>query len=531
MPPTSAPATAAAELLNQGITLLKTGQYATAAACLRSACGQDPGNAQAHYQLGNSLRLSGDYQAAAEALNQATLLDPALHDAWFSLAFLHFQQGQFQLAADSLGRMCNHFPNDFDLHHKAAGLLSGFGQHEMATTLYEHMVSIDPDQPVGHLQLGIQYQKSGRYTEAAEQFQQAISLAPGHGPPYMLLANTRRMTDADSGLCKMFERAIAQPGLSDDARACIGFGLGKIYDDLGHYDRAFEQYRTANSLRRQQVVFSQTGWSQFVERLIHSFGQVDFGTKPARSEPTPGYIVGMLRSGTTLVERLLGNHPAAQGCGESELLDTFIQRIAELKSAPYPECILQLDAEELAAIATDFRRQIATGKSQATLLLDKNPLNFVHVGLIALLFPDAPIIHCRRNTLDTCLSIYFQNFAHASNNYAYDMDDIAAFYAGYERLMRFWESLLPRRLIPIQYEALVSDPETTAQSLYSAVGLTWEPKAIEPQANPATISTASVWQARQPIYSHSVDRWRHYEQHLSELHAALNRHQPTRGNA
>lgn len=518
-------------LLKRGISLLKAAQPADAASCLSDVCRQDPANALAHYQLGNSLRLTGRYEDAAEALTRAATLDPALHDAWFSLAFLHIQQGRPQAAAELLGRMCKLFPEDLDLHHKAAGLLSGFGQHALATALYEHIVSSDPDQVAGHLQLGIQYQKAGRYDDAADQFRQVIERAPGNGPAYMLLANTRRMTEDDSELCEIYERAIEQTGISDDARACIGFGLGKIYDDLARYEQAFEAYKNANNLRRRQVAFSQAGWVQFVDRLIRVFGQVDFGAQPAPAVPTPAYIVGMLRSGTTLVERLLSNHPEVQGCGETELLDTFIQRIAELKSAPYPECILQLDAEELNAIAADFRHQVALGKGRASILLDKNPLNFVHIGLIALLFPDAPIIHCQRDALDTCLSIYFQNFAHASNNYAYDLDDIAAFYAGYERLMRFWESLLPQRLVTVRYESLVSDPETTTRGLYAAVELAWEPEATRPQVNPANIATASVWQARQPIYSSSVGRSRHYAQHLSALQTALARHQSTRGNA
>lgn len=530
MSPTPVQSTTA-ELLDQGIALLKAGQHMAAADCLRTACAQDPGSGQAHYQLGNSLRLCRLYEEAAETLRRAIALEPGLYDAWFSLAFLYFQQGRPRQATDLLETLCDRFPEDFDLHHKAASLLSGFGQHEMATTLYERMTAIDPGQIAGHLQLGIQYQKAGRYDDAIARFKQVIALAPGNGPAYMLLANSRPMTGSDSGLCLIYERVLDQPGISDEARACIGFGLGKIQDDLGNYDRAAGYYRTANALRRRQVSFSHSGWNQFVERLIRVFSQVDLGAHPPSVKPTPGYIVGMLRSGTTLVERLLGNHPSVLGCGETELLDTFIQHIAELKATPYPECILQLDSEELHAIATDFRRQLALGKPEATILLDKNPLNFVHIGLIALLFPDAPIIHCQRDMLDTCLSVYFQNFAHASNNYAYAPEDIAVFYAGYEKLMRFWESRLPQKLIPVQYEALVSDPETATRALYAAVGLSWEPKAVQPQANPANISTASVWQARQPIYSHAVGRWQHYQKHLPELHEALTRYHLTTGNA
>ena len=166
--------------------------------------------------------------------------------------------------------------------------------------------------------------------------------------------------------------------------------------------------------------------------------------------------------------RSLTSHAAVYGSGETELLDACIQRIAEFQAAAYPECLPRLPHEKLRAIAEDYCRQLAAGKPAANLILDKNPLNFMHTGLIALLFPQAPIIHCRREPRDTCLSIYFQNFAHPRNNYAYDLQDIAAFYAGYEKLMGFWEALLPGRLIQVDYEKLVAEPAAMTQELYAA---------------------------------------------------------------
>lgn len=514
-------------LLEQGIALYQSGQAEAAAAQLRQARERDPRNPQVLYHLGNALRIAGALDEAAQALKAAIELDPALADAWFSLAFLHFNRNDPAQAEATLQDLCRRHPDDPRLQHKSASLLAGFGRHAVAALLYERLVELQPERSVLRQQLGMQYQKLGRFADAAVQFRQAIALDPDNGPSYLLLANTQRAGEEDRPLQALFESGLARPGIGSDTRACLHFGLGKLHDDWGDHDQAFGHFRTANELRRAQAPFDRAAWQRTVDDIARVCRQLAFQPKSeAKQAPVAGFVVGMLRSGTTLVERLLTNGSTAEGLGETELLDTFIQRIEGYTGVPYPECLLRLSLQDIAAIAADYRRQISIGRS-ANLLLDKNPLNFMHVGLIALLMPEAPILHCRRDALDVCLSVYFQDFAHARNGYANDLGDIAAFYAGYLQLMALWDELLPGRLIEVEYEKLVADPEAETRRLYRALGLAWTPDAIRPQDNPATISTASVWQARQPIYSHAVGRWRHYEKHLEPLRAALQRMQPS----
>ncbi|MDE2092029.1 MAG: sulfotransferase [Gammaproteobacteria bacterium] len=516
------PGLGAHDLYERGVAHLKAGDPQSAAASLREAARLEPGDARILYQLGNSLRLSGEPEQAAAALQACIDRDASLLDAWFSLAFLRIQQGAGQQAEALLLALCQRFPGDLPLHHKTAGLMADFGRYAAAAGLYERITAQEPDRAGCHQRLGLCYQKLGRYPEAAARFQRAIDLDPNSGPAYLLLANTRRMTAADAPLLRLFEAALRRPGLAQDTRICIHFGLGKMHDDRAQYGPASGHYRHANELRHRQVHFDRGEWRAFVLRLMDAFARMRFEARPASwDRPAPGFVLGMLRSGTTLVERILTSHAAVHGSGETELLDACIQRIAEFQATAYPECLLRLRHEDLRAIADDYCRQLAAGKPAASFILDKNPLNFMHTGLIALLFPQAPIIHCRREPRDTCLSIYFQNFAHPRNNYAYDLHDIAAFYAGYEKLMGFWETLLPGRLIQVHYEKLVAEPAAMTQELYAAIGLTWTPDAILPQENPASISTASLWQARQPIHRHSVERWRNYAKLLPELDDAL----------
>lgn len=512
-------------LIEQGIALYQSGQAEAAVTHLREALGQEPGNPQVLYHLGNALRIAGALDEAIAALQGATQRDPGLVEAWFSLAFLHLNRNDPTQAEEALQDLCRRFPDDFRLQHKSASLLAGFGRHAVAARLYERLVELQPERAVVRQQLGMQYQKLGRFQDAAVQLRQAIALDPDSGSSYMLLANTRRAGEEDRPLQALFESGLSRPGIGPDTKACLHFGLGKLHDDWGDHDEAFGHFQAANELRRAQAPFNRAAWQRTVDDISRVCRQLRFRPKPDAEEgPVAGFVVGMLRSGTTLVERLLTNNSAAEGLGETEFLDTFIQRIENYTGAPYPDCLLRLSSQDIEAISTDYRRQISIGRG-ARLLLDKNPLNFMHIGLIALLMPEAPILHCRRDPLDLCLSIYFQDFAHARNSYAYDLGDIAAFYVGYLQLMALWDELLPGRLLEVEYEKLVAEPEAETRRLYHALGLHWTPEAIRPQDNPATISTASIWQARQPIYSHAVGRWRQYERHLEPLRAAL-RHVP-----
>ena len=508
------------DAFDRGLQLLQSGQAQAAVQQLQAARRLMPAEPSLLYALGNGLRLCDRPAEASEALQAALALQPGHTDAGFSLAFLYIQQAETGQAVAVLLALCQARPGDGEVLEKAASLLAGVKENAAAADLYEQAARREPARGDLQLQLGTQYQKVGRYADAAVAFQRATELDPRLGSAYMLLANTRRFTEVDPDLERRCRASLDQPGLSTENAACIHFALGKMYDDSGKHDAAFEDYRRGNELRRRSSPFDRQAWAALVTRLLKVFGDLRLPAAQPLA-PGPAFVVGMPRSGTTLVARLLGNAPSVHNIGETEMLDAFIQRIAEIKNTPYPDCVLQLDGGELAAIAADYRRQLPGDGSKTQWVVDKNPLNFIHVGLIALLFPGAPIIHCRRDPLDTCLSIYFQNFAHARANYAYDLDDVAAFYSGYSRLMAFWEDWLPERLIHVDYAALVADSETAVQELYARLGLPWSQAAARPESNPGTIATASAWQARQPIYTHSVGRWRHYAAHLQGLRQAL----------
>lgn len=506
----------------EGMAQLSAGNEPAARGAFLQAVALDDSLATAHYQLGNCLRRSGEPAAAEQSLKTAISRDTTLSEAYISLAYLYRSQGQRDAAAATLQALVMSQP-DPALHQPIAELLTEMGCHAQAASLYEDCLRRQPHDNQAYLKLGQCYQKLGRFEDAAQAFQSAIEAAPDSDAAYLLLAHTRRISPQDTALLTRFEAALRKASLSEETRKCLHFGLGKLYDDLGSYEQAFEHFRTANSLQHAKVRFDRPALSDYVESVKKTFTRELFRNRPAPqvAGPMPVFIVGMLRSGTTLVERILASHPRVFGLGETELVDRLAQHLSTRMQMPYPACVAKMDVATAQHSGFEFRRQWPVEAQSSRWVVDKNPLNFLHLGLIALMFPGAPLLHCTRDPMDTCLSIYFQYFAHTRNSYAYDLEDIAFFYKQYTMLMAHWRAVLPAPPHEVHYEELALAPEKTSRALVAAAGLEWHPDCLEPHKHAASISTASLWQARQPIYRDSVGRWRHYARQLDVLRKAL----------
>ncbi|MGB9428604.1 MAG: sulfotransferase [Gammaproteobacteria bacterium] len=510
--------------LRRGMQYLEIGDLQAARNSLLQSIESDNSLADAHYQLGNCLRRCGDSQGADRALKAAIARDPYLTDAYISLAYLYHDDGRNDEAVSILQKLRTARPKDAELHFKLGGLLVKFDLCAEAETIFRNCPPSDPRHAQAQLTLGNAYQALGQFDKAEQAFLRSIEADAHADAAYLRLANSRRLQPHDAALVRKFEAVLKRSDLSASARVCLHFSLGKMHDDLGSFDEAFAHYRRGNELQHQRVQFDRQGLTDYTTRAKQAFTAGLIRRTAARTAtPQPIFIVGMLRSGTTLVERILASHPQCYGLGETELVDSLTRDFAARVGKPYPECISSLTpalAETLAAALQSSWPQKALSFA---MVVDKNPLNFLHLGLIAMLFPGAPILHCVRDPLDTCLSIYFQHFAHPRNTYAYDLEDIAFFYRQYLDLMEYWRTVLPGAVHEIHYDALVQNPEAGTRALIAAAGLEWHPACLESHKHSARIETASVWQVRQPIHSDSVGRWRHYESHLQALRQALDK--------
>jgi tetratricopeptide (TPR) repeat protein len=522
---TRPPNTPAAQArLNDGRKALQAGDPARAQAAFAEAIRLDDGLAEAHYELGNCWRRMGRPVEAERCLKAAITQDPILVNAYVSLAFLYHERGWRSSAATLLLALLAKKPQDITLHTQLSGLLADFGRYTEATQAYERLTALAPTEAEAFQRLGQTYQKLGRYRDASAAFQKAIDLDPNAAPSYLLLAHTRRIEPGDVGLIERLEQRLGESALGRETIICLHFALGKLNDDLGRYSEAFRHFEAGNALKNEQRPFDRAAWRRQIEAIKRVFTAELFArnepVKPALG-PRPIFIIGMLRSGTTLAERILARHPSVYGAGELDLLDALATRAAQYTGLGYPVCAARLSPIQAKRLCAEYKAHWPLEGRRARCVVDKNPLNFIHVGLAALVLPGACFVHCRRNPIDTCLSIYFQNFAHTRNSYAYDLEDIADFYHGYRELMAHWEQVLPGRLYPLSYERLVEEPERVSRELVTAVGLNCHPDCLEPHRHAGSISTASIWQARQPIYRGSTGRWRNYRKQLQPLLNAL----------
>lgn len=510
--------------LERGLHYIETGDMQAAGNALLEAVRLDDTLALAHYQLGNCLRRYGDNPRAEQALLAAIERDAALNDAYISLAYLYHESGRDQDVGLLLDRLLAAHPDDIDLRFQIGGLLVKFGLFSEAERTFANCPSSDARHAQAQLTLGNAWQAAGQFERAQQAFLKAIDLNADSDAAYLRLAHTRRFGPEDSALIGKLERILGQSDLSPATHVCLHFSLGKIYDDLASYDQAFEHYRRGNELQHAHVKFDRAQLLDYIARAKQVFTEEflrSAAAAHASAPPQPIFVIGMLRSGTTLVERILASHPGCYGLGETELVDALTRDMAAQTGKSYPECARELTPALCARHAAALRSAWPTPARRLAHVIDKNPLNFLHLGLISLLFPGAPIMHCVRDPMDTCLSIYFQHFAHPRNTYAYALDNIAFFYRQYQELMAYWRQVLPAPLYEVRYEELVRNPDREIRALIAAAGLEWDPACLESHKHTERIDTASAWQARQPIYSASSGRWHRYAHHLDDLRKAL----------
>jgi tetratricopeptide (TPR) repeat protein len=356
---------------------------------------------------------------------------------------------------------------------------------------------------IAAVMLGARLQNYGRFVQARECFQYAIRMHPRYGAASYGLAHTSTVRESDTDLIGAIERSVKDPLIADHDRIQFLFALGKARDDLRQYGTAMQAFDEANRLAKQvlRLHFDRLEFSRSMEAIRSTYTRESISSYSRESfSQRPVLVVGMLRSGSTLLEQILSRHPDVASGGELEYWR--IHGAPHLERWPEPA-----RSEKLVA---GYLGKLTMVDPTALRIIDKMPQNFAALGLITALFPEAKILHIRRNPVDTCLSIYRTAFQHPLP-FAYDREDIAHFYREYEHLMDHWRKVLPPgRMLDVRYEELVSDRERLTREILEFCGLEWDDRCLSPEAGRKSVRTASSWQARQPVYSRSVAAWQRY---------------------
>jgi len=414
-------------------------------------------------------------------------------------------------------------PDYAEAHNNLGNAFNEQGRLDEAIASYRQALTVKPDFAEVHSNLGFIFRQLGKMDDAIAGFRKAIALQPDYARAFKGLSMLVKYTEVDDGVHAM-EYLFNQKGdISDADRINLGFALGKVFEDLGDYDKSFDFILEANLLKRKSYTYSIQKDQNLFDRIKKTFSPDFFSLHhgSGNHDRTPIFILGMPRSGTTLVEQILASHPQVMGAGELDILGKLTNAICKGAATPHlPECLLDLGRDAFESMGSDYIKKIRKYSNAAEYITDKMPHNFLHVGLIKTILPNAKVIHCMRDPMDNCFSILKTEFT-GTHEYAYNMIELGKYYNLYSDLMKHWEEVLPGFMHTLRYEEIVTDQQNQTRSLLDFCGLPWNEACLAFHKTERKVSTASLAQVRQPIYKDSVELWNRYEKQLEPLRKAI----------
>lgn len=475
-----------------------------------------PEHTGARFGLGVLLHRRGD-DAGAIGFLEATARDWPQHpESRYLLGVSLCRLRRFADAARELETALRQNVNVAEICNYLGITMAELGRSREAERYLQRALRQRPNFVEAYENLGTLLSEQGRAAEAQAALRKALALRPGSAKAWRHLSTLRTFAKDDADLAAM-EALHGDATLSDEQRMELAFALGKAYHDIGQYPRAFGRWQEANALQRRLSRYDVRPVLAEMEAIVRTFSAQSCALPPGEDPggPAPIFIVGMPRSGTSLVEQVLASHTQVHGAGELSLLDDLLRAAAPR----FPQDLVALDAAGWREIGQRYAQETGTLAGGAAFVTDKQPANFLHLGAIRRLFPRARIVHCRRDPQDTALSCYRTHFIAPVLGYTSDLGDLGAFYRQYEALMAHWRAAgVPFH--EVVYEALVASPESEIRALLAACALEFEPACLEPHRNRRPVRTASGVQVRQPIHRASVEAWRHYERELKPFRLA-----------
>ncbi len=507
---------------NLGELLLESGRAPEALASCRRAVEIRPDFAEAHAALGRTLRRLARVDEAIASFRRALEIKPRFTETWVSLGNALRSVGRLDEAVAAYRQALLVDPQFAAAHTELGTALRLQRRTAESEESCRNALKLKPDSARALAVLADLSADAGRFDEAQELLRRVIDIDPDSPEAWTGIARLRRMTQADGAWLAAAQR-IAASGLSPQREVPLRFAIGKYFDDINDFDNAFLNYRRANDLaKRCGPAHDRNQLTRTIDAVIrsHDHDWVNRARDAVNPSIRPVFIVGMLRSGTTLAEQILASHPSVHGAGEL----TFWGATASAALACATAAVGRgIDISEASVLASgkEYLDLLLRLSADAARVVDKFPTNFLFLGLIHAALPQARIIHMRRNPIDTCLSIYFQHFE-AANTQANDLDDLAHYYREYRRLMRHWRAVLPPgAMLEVPYEGLVQDLGVWSRRMLDFIDLPWEPRCLEFHSTARTVVTASRWQVRQKISTSSVGRWRNYERFVGPLRSLL----------
>ena len=494
---------------------------------LKELLAENPDNPRALRMLGNIAMEAHRFRAARQMLERATELAPGVALGWIDLANVYLKRDRYDEALEKVQRAIDLDPAFAHSYVVRGNILTRAQRHEESLIAYQEALDVSP-MNVGALSgMGHVLKTIGRQEEAIDVYRKCIQVQPAYGEVYWSLANLKTFQFSAEEV-KVMEQLVEAEDLPDEPKVNILVSLGKQYESENDYDKAFEHYRRGNDLRRTYEIYDPVQTQVVHDRIIEVFNCGFFEERKGYGDPSPApiLIVGLPRSGSTLIEQILASHSMVEGTMELPDLGRTINQLNSRSRGKgkgngksrleYPEAVIGLDHDLVTALGQEYLESTLRYRTDKPFFIDKMPNNFSSVGFLQLILPNAKVINARRHPLDSCLGSYKQLFF-KGQSFTYDQFELGHYYLEYQRIMEHWHKVLPGKVLDVHYEQMVLDQEAQTRRMLEYLGLPWEDQCLRFYETERAINTASSEQVRQPIYTKALNFWRNYESHLDEL--------------
>lgn len=507
-----------------GLLYFNAGNLSLAIQMIEAAIAVNPKVALYHRNLGEMCRRAGQLDKGVVAGKRAVKLAPTDLDAHYNLGLAHTDAKDYKKAIESYRRALKLNPRHNLSWNNLGSALEQLGDKSGALEAYERAVAIEPRHAEAQNNAGAIYSEQGKLDQARAAFESAIAARPDFVESHYNLSSLKKYTKDDAHLAMLTAVFAQRQTLTAHARIRYCFALGKALDDVGEYDQAFAAYEEGNRRQHALLPCDETRADALVEAIIQVFSPAFFAARNALNvavdrNKTPIFIVGMPRSGTTLLEQILCSHASVFGAGELiDLNEVVVQATGATAGKPFTAGVSILGEADLKRLGDAYLKRVWKLSPDSRFITDKMPANFFYLGLIHLALPHAKIIHAMRDPMDSCFSCFSRLF-NDTMEFAYDQVTLGRYYARYIRLMQHWHQVLPPgSILDLPYESMIADTEGQSRRVLEFVGLPWDPACLEFYKNDRLVKTASVAQVRKPIYKSSVARWKHFARHLRPLY-------------
>jgi tetratricopeptide (TPR) repeat protein len=472
-----------------------------------------PGAAEPLLLLGRARQLQGRFDDMLTLTVRALELDPLHRGAQLQFAEASIFCGRHDCAVQQLADLEPEAANDPVLLQHIAEYYGHAGKHASAHRCYEQAAALEPDSPRNRYNLAASLVTIGEIELAEEAFTRVIDANPDDYDAWQNRSNLRKQTLADNHIAELEARLEKlRPGDAGEVPLC--YALAKEFEDLGEYDTSFAMLERGASSRRRRMRYDVANDVEVMHRIARTFDTTAARRRAAPAQPGPVFVLGLPRSGTTLVDRILSSHSAVESMGEINDFALTLTRLGRVSGKlELLEASVDIDPD---ALAEAYLESVGNYGRSAPFFIDKTPSNYLYIGLLRRALPAAPLLHVSRHPVDSCLAMYRTLFR-MGYPFTYDLEDLASYYIAYYRLMEHWRSLYPGAITEIRYETLVDEQEPVSRAIVDACGLEWEDSCLAFDRNKAPVATASAAQVRRPIYRDALARWRRFEKHLAPL--------------